>query len=197
MARRTFFSFHYKADVTRAQVVKNSWVAKADREEAGFFDSSVIENRRRSGGDVLKNFLTAALDGASVTCVLIGAETYLRPWVRYEMVRSFQQGKGLLGVRIHDIKNFDKAIANAGPNPFDHVAYRVDGDRVYWRQKNGDQWPNYDVVPSMALADVRYDIGDRRHNTFSCLFPVYGWVADNGYDNLGSWIEKAATQAGR
>ena len=49
MARRTFFSFHYDLDVSRAQVVKNSWVAKPNREQAGFFDGSVIENRRRQG----------------------------------------------------------------------------------------------------------------------------------------------------
>jgi len=197
MARRTFFSFHYTRDVTRAQVVKNSWVSKPNRENAGFFDGSVIENRRREGGDALKNFLTSALEGASVTCVLIGAETFLRPWVRYEMVRSFQQGKGLVGIRIHDIKNFEKETAAAGPNPFDYVAYRAENDRVYWQEKNGEQWTRYDAVPSMALADVAYDIGERKHHTFSTLFRVHSWVADNGYENLGSWVEAAATQAGR
>ena len=42
MARRTFFSFHYKPDVSRAWVVRNSWVTKVaqgEREDAGFFDS--------------------------------------------------------------------------------------------------------------------------------------------------------------
>ena len=197
MARRTFFSFHYTGDVSRAQVVKNSWVSKADREEAGFFDGSVIENRRRAGGDALKQFLTAALDGASVTCVLIGAETCLRPWVRYEMVRSFQQGKGLLGVRIDGIKNLHQETSVPGPNPFDSVAYRVDGERVYWQQKNGDQWVNYDAVPSMAFSDVAYDLNERKHHTFSNLFAVYRWNADSGYENLGVWIEAAAAQAGR
>jgi hypothetical protein len=28
-------------------------------------------------------------------------------------------------------------------------------------------------------------------------FPVYDWVADNGYQNMGAWIEKAALAAGR
>lgn len=197
MARRTFFSFHYDLDVSRAQVVKNSWVAKPNREQAGFFDGSVIENRRRQGGDVLKRFLTEALDGASVTCVLMGAETYLRPWVRYELVRSFQQGKGMLGVWINAIKNLRGETATAGGNSFDYLAFRVANDRVYWQEKNGEQWTNYDAVPSMALADVAYDLGGRTHHTFSTLFRVHRWVADNGYENLGSWVETAATQAGR
>ena len=42
MARRTFFSFHYKPDVSRAWVVKNSQIVK-DREDAGFLDSSAFE----------------------------------------------------------------------------------------------------------------------------------------------------------
>ncbi|WP_257266569.1 TIR domain-containing protein [Endozoicomonas sp. ONNA2] len=28
-------------------------------------------------------------------------------------------------------------------------------------------------------------------------YPVYDWVSDNGYENLGDWIEKAAKVAGR
>ena len=46
LARRTFFSFQYKPDVTRAWNVRNSWVTKVaqgSREDAGFFDSSVFE----------------------------------------------------------------------------------------------------------------------------------------------------------
>lgn len=28
-------------------------------------------------------------------------------------------------------------------------------------------------------------------------YPVYDWVADNGYSNMGSWIEEAAKAAGK
>jgi hypothetical protein len=52
MARRTFFSFHYKPDVFRANVVKYSWVTK-DREDAGFFDSSAFEKAQRTDDDTL------------------------------------------------------------------------------------------------------------------------------------------------
>ncbi len=94
--RRTFFSFHYQEDVSRAHVVRNSWVTKDEREDAGFFDASVFESKKRAGEETLKRFLTDALDGTTVTAVLIGAQTALRPWVRYELVRSFQRGSGIL-----------------------------------------------------------------------------------------------------
>ena len=81
MARKTFFSFHYKPDVTRAWVVRNSWVTKVaqgTREDAHFFDSSVFEASQRESDDSLKRFLREGMSGATVTCVLVGAETCLR-----------------------------------------------------------------------------------------------------------------------
>src|SRR2546426_43847 len=106
MARRVFFSFHYEPDVQRAHVVRNSWVTKPDRESAGFFDSSVFESRQRTGDDVLKRFLIDGLVNCSVTCVLAGAETAWRRWVRFELLRSFVEGKGILEIAIHSIAHW-------------------------------------------------------------------------------------------
>jgi hypothetical protein len=96
VARRTFFSFHYKPDVTRANVVKNSWVMK-DREDAGFFDSSAFEKAKNTDEDSLKRFLIKEMDGSSVVCALVGAATASRQWVRYEIQRAIWDGRGLLG----------------------------------------------------------------------------------------------------
>src|SRR6202521_4038943 len=115
MARRTFFSFHYKPDVNRAWVARNSWVTKVaqgERDDAGFFDSSVFEAKKRESDESLKRFLREGLDNTTVTCVLVGAETYLRRWVRYEMLRSFIRGNGLLAVRIHTIGSLQNQMSN-------------------------------------------------------------------------------------
>lgn len=32
---------------------------------------------------------------------------------------------------------------------------------------------------------------------FSSIYKTYDWVDDNGYDNIGNWIEKAAKDAGK
>ena len=103
MARRVFFSFHYTRDVQRAHVVRNSWVTKPDREEAGFFDNSVFEATKRNGEAALKRFLDEGLKGSSVTAVLYGAETVWRRWVRYEVLRSFLEGKGIFAVAIAEL----------------------------------------------------------------------------------------------
>lgn len=32
---------------------------------------------------------------------------------------------------------------------------------------------------------------------FSSLYPTYDWINDDGYSNMGNWIEKAAKKAGK
>ena len=121
MPRRTFFSFHYKPDVTRAWVVPNSWVTKVaqgTRDDAGFFDSSVFEASQRESDDSLKRFLREGLKNTTVTCVLVGAETCLRRWVRYEIFQSFVRGNGLLAVQIHTIGALN--TPNSGDAEDDH-----------------------------------------------------------------------------
>src|SRR5205814_2043924 len=99
MAKRVFFSFHYQ-DVLdfRANVVRQHWLTKPDREDAGFFDHSLWEAVKKSGPTGLKKLINDGLTGSSVTCVLIGSETFGRPWVRYEILKSFRRDNSMLGV---------------------------------------------------------------------------------------------------
>lgn len=197
MARRTFFSFHYGPDVGRAQVVRNSWVTKADREAAGFFDGSVFESKKRTSDDALKRFLIDGLENTTVTAVLIGAETASRRWVRYELFRSFIRGNGILGIHINAIKDFHGSTHDGGVNPLTELAYRVEQGRIYFQERTNGIWGTARDVSSMPLSDVAYDFAGRLHHSFDTLFPTYKWFADKGYDNLGSWIEAAARRAGR
>lgn len=196
MARRTFFSFHYQEDVNRAHIVRNSWMTKLGRDDAGFFDSSVFERAQRTSPESLRRFLIEGLENTSVTCVLVGAETHLRPWVRFELVRSFYRGSGLLAINVAGLTNFGRRSLQ-GPNPFQSLAFTVAGDTVSWKEKNGESWRSYTDVPKMRLSEVAYDLRGMNNNTFSCMFPIYDWVANDGYNNLGAWIERAAQQAGR
>jgi len=200
MARRTFFSFHYKPDVHRAWNVRNSWVTKVaqdGRKSAGFFDSSVFEAAQRTDDDSLKRLLRDGLKNTSVTCVLVGAQTTLRRWVRYEILRSFVCGNGLFAVHIHTMKNLQGQTSTKGGNPFDDLAFEVAGDRVRFREYMTSGWEYSGDLTSMPANDLRYDIGTMTNHTFSSLFPTYNWSGDNGRDNLGDWIEEAALVAGR
>lgn len=104
MARRVFFSFHHDRDVWRAGQVRNSWVTK-DREAAGFWDSAEWEEVKKKDTATIHRWIDKQMAGTSVTIVLIGAQTSTRPHVRYEVEQSVAQKKGLLGVRIHLLKD--------------------------------------------------------------------------------------------
>jgi hypothetical protein len=109
MAKRVFFSFHYQDVIGfRANVVRNHWMTKPNREEAGYFDASIWESARKQGDTALKRLINGGLENTSNTCVLVGSDTYLRPWVRYEILKSFKRGNHLFAVHINGIKGKDQ-----------------------------------------------------------------------------------------
>ena len=196
MARRVFFSFHYEKDVWRVNVVRNSWVTKPNIEEAGYIDAAEFEEIKRQGELAIKRWIDSQLEGTSVTVVLIGTETYSRDWVRYEIIKSFDRGNGLLGVYIHQIKDQNGSTSPKGKNPFEYLMLSIDNNgKARYYERDGYKWKLFDRHPNCSLNfDKKYWGWDYK---FSSLYEVYDWVDDNGYNNIGNWIERAARQAGR
>jgi hypothetical protein len=119
--RFVFFSFHYKKDVWRANVVRNSWVTKeksSDRGAEGFIDAASFEKVEMAGEQAVKKWIDNELIGTSVTVVLIGEETSKRKYVKYEIEKSIERGNGLLGIHIYSIENQDKEKGTQGVDPF-------------------------------------------------------------------------------
>jgi len=132
MARRVFFSFHYERDVSRAMVVRNSWVTQ-DREDAGFFDAGLWEEAKKKGKAAIEKMIDDALLNTTVTAVLLGQETGSRDYVQYEIDQSIARGNGLLGVWIHKIKNLAGETDEAGTNPLPskYKVYAWNNDKGY------------------------------------------------------------------
>ena len=118
MARQVFFSFHYANDLWRANVVRKSDVIKKKEQEVGRYDHSLWEEAKTKGEKAIQKLIDDGLKGASVTVVLIGAETTSRKWCRYEIAKSHLDGKGLLGVRVHNIESNAGKKGTKGLNPF-------------------------------------------------------------------------------
>lgn len=192
MAKRVFFSFHY-LDVAefRANVVRNHWLMKPDREAAGYFDASVWESARRVGVAAVKRLIDEALEGTSNTCVLIGSQTFQRQWVRYELFKSVARGNHLFGVHINGIRSKDRQIKPNGSNPFDYlgIAFSPDGafaTRYAW---DGGKWVPYLAVDDAATYDCR--VGDPYRGNFfrlSAWYPVFDWAAGDGYNRFSTWV---------
>ncbi|TXK93223.1 hypothetical protein BMR07_15710 [Methylococcaceae bacterium CS1] len=148
MVRKVFFSFQFSEDNWRANVVRNSWVTQ-DREDAGFFDLAEWEEVKKKTDKEIKKWIDRQMSGCSVTVVLIGSKTCKSKWVKYEIEKSSELGKGLLEIDISEIEN-------------------KDGDTS---TKGGRMLSN--------------------------LYENYKWISDDGYKNMGEWIEKAAKDAGK
>jgi MTH538 TIR-like domain (DUF1863) len=146
MARRVFFSFKYE-DVSRAMVVRNSWVTQG-REAAGFIDAADFERLKRQGDAAIKSWINGQLRGTSVTVVLVGEATCGSKWVKYEIEQSKFLGHGMLGIDISKIKDL----------------YGRTSDRCGQIPKG---------------------------------YNFYLWNNDDGYHNMGDWIEAAARAAGK
>jgi hypothetical protein len=130
MGRKTFFSFKYE-DVSRAMVVRNSWVAQG-KEAAGFIDSADFEEVKRKGDTAIKNWIDKQLEGTSVTVVLVGEKTCNSRWVKYEIQKSIEKGNGLLGIDVSQIKDLQSNTSNrCGKIPLKYNFYLWDSDKGY------------------------------------------------------------------
>ena len=87
MARRVFFSFEY-GDVTRAMVVRHSWVTQ-DKEAVGFIDAAEFEALEEEGDEAIEGWIDDQLLGTSVTVVLVGEQTCSSRWVAHEIREKY------------------------------------------------------------------------------------------------------------
>jgi|SRR5437016_4638510 len=119
MARRCFYSFHYKPDATRASQVRQIGAIEGNR-PASDNDWEAITK----GGDAaIERWIADQLDGKSCTIVLVGSATANRKWINYEIAKSWDKGLGVVGVCIHGLKDLDGNTSPKGANPFDFITH--------------------------------------------------------------------------
>ena len=194
--RRVFFSFDWD-DVWRVNQVRNSWVTKGNS-KAGFVDAAEIEKVKKLKDKEIRKWIDKQLKGKSVTCVLIGSKTDESKWVKYEIEKSIEQKKGLLGILIHDLKDVDGKTDKRGANPLTDYNENNFGETVKKALLGGGAgWGLARLVfPQLAIPATLFGAA------LALLEPnddyrIYDWAEDDGYNNLGYWIEEAAKQAGR
>ena len=87
-----------------------------------------------------------------------------------------------------------------GLNPFRYLGYTIDRQRGVVRfYENGpdDRWRKYPAVPAVTLQSLPWMSRLADAGILENLFPVYDWKQDRGSVNFPTWVEKAASQAGR
>ena len=112
--RQVFYSFHYDNDVFRVQQIRNIG-ALEDNQPAS---PNTWETIKRSGDDAIKKWIDNNMQNRSCVIVLVGEQTAYRKWVKYEIDKAWNDGRGLLGIYIHNIKDPIYGYCRQGDNPF-------------------------------------------------------------------------------
>src|SRR3546814_8169841 len=103
VARKCFYSFHFKPDCWRAGTVRSIGAIEGN-EPASDNDWEAIT----SGADKdakIERWIAGQMSGKTCTIVLVGTDTANRKWINHEIVRSWDAKMGVVGIRIHGLKN--------------------------------------------------------------------------------------------
>ncbi|WP_061223280.1 TIR domain-containing protein [Leptospira weilii] len=114
MARKVFYSFHYKPDNWRVSQVRNIGSIEGNQPAK----DNDWETITKAGDKEIQKWIDDQLYGRSCTIVLIGANTSERKWINYEIKKTWDSNKGILGIYIHNLKDSDGNKSSQGANPF-------------------------------------------------------------------------------
>ncbi len=145
MARRVFYSFHYKPDSWRASEVRNIGVIEGNRPAT----DNDWEDIKSGGDKAIEKWIDDQMHGRSCAVVLVGTNTADRKWINYEIDNSWNKRMGVVGIHIHGLKNSDGKISAKGKNPFDFINHVNSGKKFSSIVKCYD--------PSGSNSQERYD----------------------------------------
>ena len=120
MAKRVFYSFHYAPDASRASQVRNIGAIEGNQPAK----DNDWEQVTRGGSSAIERWINDQMYGRSCCVVLVGGSTADRKWINYEIIKAWNDKKGLLGVYIHNLKNLSGLQSSKGRNPFDYVKFQ-------------------------------------------------------------------------
>jgi hypothetical protein len=118
--RQIFYSFHYDNDVFRVQQIRNMG-ALEDNKPVSHNDWETV---KKGGDKAIEKWINENMNYRSCVVVLIGTDTYKRPWVKYEIQRAWEEGRGLLGIYINNLKDPKTGTCSRGTNPFDQFTFK-------------------------------------------------------------------------
>ena len=117
MAKQIFYSFHFGNDVMRVQQIRNIGVIEGNKPVT----AQKWEEVKKAGNAAVEKWIDDNMKGKSAVVVLIGEETWNRPWVDFEIRKGWDSGKGVLGIHIHNIKCPTNGTCSVGANPFANI----------------------------------------------------------------------------
>jgi hypothetical protein len=124
--RKIFYSFHFDNDVMRVQMVRNMGVVEGNTPVA----PNTWEEVKKKGESAIETWIDDNMKNKSCLIVLIGTDTYKRPWVQYEIKKAWKDGKGILGIHVNNLKCPNNGTCTQGKNPFEGIQFPLNGVEV-------------------------------------------------------------------
>ena len=123
--RQIFYSFHFDNDVMRVQQIRNIGAIEGNKP----ISANDWETVKKNGKAAVEKWIDDNMKYRSCVVVLVGKETADRPWVKYEIEKAWNDGKGLFGIYIHNINCPRNGKCSPGKNPFDGFNFK-DGKKL-------------------------------------------------------------------
>lgn len=163
MKRQIFYSFHFKNDCWRTGQVRNIGTIEGNKPVS----ENDWEEVKKKGDENIKKWINDQLKYRSCTVVLIGAETSKRKWVKYEIEKSWNDGKGVLGIYIHNLKDQNQERSEKGDNPFEQFTCKngkklSDYVKTYNPPYGADSKANYNYIAENIEKWIETAISDRK-----------------------------------
>ncbi|KAA9327238.1 hypothetical protein F0P96_18570 [Hymenobacter busanensis] len=117
MARRVFFSFHYKRDAIRVSQIRECNTISNHFEQTPFLSGADWETIERQGDRAIQNWIDTNMNGCGVVVVLAGYETASRRWVKYELEKAHRDGRGILCINLAGMRNMQSQVDPPGTSP--------------------------------------------------------------------------------
>lgn len=115
MARRVFTSFHYKPDNWRASQIRSMGKIEGN----GIVTSNKWEEVTKGGDKAIAKWIDDNMSGKSCVIVFVGENTAGRKWIKHEIKKAWEEGRGIFGIYVHNLKDSNGNQSEKGCNPFD------------------------------------------------------------------------------
>ena len=170
--RQVFFSFRYIYDAWRASQVRNMGKVSDD---STFSDNDWEEVREKNDATIEK-WIKNQMKMRSCIIVLIGEHTQGRKWINFEIENAWKEGKGIVGIYIHGLKDSCGEQSEKGDNPFEDFCI----DKTF----------NY-IVHHQAPADSNEINLSKVIRAYDTPYVTSEYVYNYIDDNITDWIEEA------
>lgn len=166
MAKRNcFYSFHYLPDNWRAATVRNIGAIDGNKPTS----DNNWETVKKGGDTAIKKWIADEMAGKSCIVVLIGSNTAGRKWINHEIIKGWDDGKGVVGIHIHGLKDSNGNVSTKGDNPFDSITHGKTGKKLSsivksYNPAGSDSQERYDWIKTHLANAVEEAIKIRNEN---------------------------------